>query len=206
MKASKPKPLYKPDDDPLFRLFDSGEMEHVYGLLVGLADPVPRAEREAMAAALRKLLGKPIAVLLNRIGESGRGAQAAEWDALERFALAVEVTAKRLGLSEPLDSAEAGELALDLRAAWLEFIAYAGAHRMYADMPRELAINSRKTAPLLASRKTVTAHARGDHDRIRADYARLKAEGARGIAKTLAKKYDRSPGGIRNIWSKRLKN
>ena len=36
------------------------------------------------------------------------------------------------------------EIAGDLRAAWIEFIAFSAAHRMYSDLPKQLKSEKRK--------------------------------------------------------------
>lgn len=200
-------PTYKAGDGDLFQLFDTGELDHVcgkFGVLVELADPAPNSEREAMADALRSLLGRPIEALQARIIESGRGVNAVEWEALERFAFAVEATAMQL--PGPLRDDEARELAGNLRTAWVEAVFYASACRMYADLPRELEANKRKTESMREERDARAYAARVDHGHIRDRYAELKAAKARGIGKTLAAEFSITEGAIRNIWSTRDRN
>lgn len=200
----KVAPTYKAGDGDLLQLFDTGELDHVcgkFGVLVELADPAPNSEREAMADALRNLLGRPIKALQDRIIESGRGDGAVEWEALERFALAVEVTATQL--PGPLRDDEASTLASNLRAAWVEAGFYASAYRMYHDLPRELDVNKRKTESMREERDARAYAARVDHDYIRERYAELKAAKAGEIGKTLATEFSMAEGTIRNIWSKR---
>jgi hypothetical protein len=170
-------------------------------VLAELADPAPNSEREAMSDALRSLLGRPIEALQARIIESGRGVNAVEWEALERFALAVEVTAMQL--PGPLSDDEARALASNLRTAWVEAGFYASAYRMYHDLPRELDVNKRKTESMREERDALAYASRVDHDHIRERYAELKAAKARGIGKTLATEFSIAEGTIRNIWSTR---
>jgi hypothetical protein len=198
---------YKPGDDHPVQLFDTGEMEHVCDLVRDSYDPAPEGHRSGLAQSLTRLLLRPVESFIDRLHETGRGASAAEFDAADELRTCVENVAKLLTMSDDgtefasCTKDEAGKLADDLRAAWTRFIAYAGAYRMYSDLPREW----ERTAGMRASRATAADHARGDHERIRADYAELKAAGERNIAKKLATKYNRNDQDIRNIWSKRSK-
>lgn len=195
---------YQAGDDKLLLLYDPGELDHVCGksgLLIELADPAPNSEREAMAEALRNLLGMPIERLQARIVESGRGTNATEWDALERFALAVESTAVQL--PGPLDKDGALALSTNLRAAWLEFIAYGSAYRMYYDLPREFEVNKRKTATMRDVRNAMAYAAEVDHGLVITRYAELVAAKARGKRRTVAAEFGLAENTVRNIWNVR---
>ncbi len=132
MKPSKkPYALYRTDDDALFLLFDTGEMEHVCALL---------ACGERIQNAMLQLIAAPLRELIRRIYESGRGDSASELDAVNRFLSCTEITASILTLSEgqELESGEAKKLSDNLQRAWEGFIAHAAAPRMYHDLPRAL--------------------------------------------------------------------
>lgn len=138
--SAKPKfkGEYQAGDDDLFRLFDTGEMEHVHDLI---------ASGERIQDGLLRLVVKPLRQLISRIFESGRGTSAPEYPAATSFLSCAETTASCLALSEgrDLEKEEARELADDLRTAWTEFIAHAGAYRMYHALPIELVKAEKKS-------------------------------------------------------------
>lgn len=201
----KVAPTYRLGDNELFQLFDIGEADHVRDLLADLADPASEAQREAMSKTLLDLLGRPIEKLRERIFESGRGANASELDSLDRFALAVRLAALRLSNCRILDEELAREYADDLHAKWIGFIAYAGAFRMYHDMPREMAANKRRTAAMRDKRDALAYGARVDHSLVISRYAELVAAKARGKRKTVAAEFGMSESAISTIWNNRKK-
>lgn len=198
----KPAPTYRAGDDELFSLFDTFQLDRVRDLLHEMADPTPKSEREGMADALRRLLGVPVNNLKRRILDE-RGARASELDAVTRFAEAVEAVAVDLESASPLDATAARDLATTLRAAWLEFIAYAGAFRMYHDLPRELEHNRTKTKVIREKRAALAYAQRVDHDLVVAEYAKLKAQGARGLRAAVAAQFGIKAQTVANIWADR---
>lgn len=215
----KVAPTYRPGDNELFQLFDIGEADHVRDLLADLFDPASEAQREAMSKTLLDLLGRPIEKLRERIFESGRGANASELDSLDRFALAVRLAALRLSNCRQLDEELAREYADDLHARWIGFIAYAGAFRMYHDMPRDLEdaaaraaaaikqqdANKRRTAPMRDKRDALAYAARVDQSLVISRYAELVAAQARGKRKTVGAEFGLSQSTVKNIWNNRKK-
>lgn len=198
----KPPTIYRAGDDDLFLLFDTGDVDHVYNLLLGLAEPTPKSERDGMAVTLRRLLSVPLGTLKARILRA-RGAQASELDSVVRFARAVEAIALDLESRSSLDSIAAADIATTLRAAWIEFIAYAGAFRMYHDLPLRLEINSNKTKGMLDARGALAYAQQVDHGLIVAEYAKLKAEGAHRLRATVAARFGIAEQTVANIWNKR---
>ena len=201
----KGAPTYKPGDDDLTLLFDTGDVDHFHYLIVNLADPASEAQRESMSQSLRDLVGKPIEKLRERIFESGRGTSAVELEPLDRFALGVRLAALRLSRCTALSEELAQEYADDLKRVWINFIAYGAAHRMYWDLPREWQVNKDKTAAMRDQRDALAYGARVDHDLIIKRYAELVAAKKRGIRKTVATEFGLSENTIRNIWNGREK-
>jgi hypothetical protein len=141
--------MYKDQDNDLFQLFDTGEMDHIYDLVFNCHDPAPKEYRSNLSESLGKFLLAPTEKFISRIYESGRGSNAAEFDASIGFRDCIENVMKLLSLSNEDGEMPAGvahELAHDLRLAWLEFIARSAAHRMYSDLPRQLEEAKKRSA------------------------------------------------------------
>ena len=155
--------MYKNQDDDLFQLFDTGEMEHVCDLVFNCHDPAPNGYRATLSESMEKFLLAPTEKFINRLYESGRGSNAVEFDASVGFRDCIENVMKLLSLSSEdgeMPAEVAQEMARDLRLAWLEFIAMSAAHRMYSDLPKQLeeakkrSVRNRLAAGML--RKEVT--------------------------------------------------
>lgn len=129
MKTKTPS-MYAVGDHALFGLFDTGEVDHVCELVRDLHD-------QALASSLRKLLLVPIDQFIDRLHSTGRGVCAEEYPAATMFRKKVDEVAT-LCEGGLLDVDAATKLANDLESSWLRFIARAGAHRMYDDLPRDL--------------------------------------------------------------------
>lgn len=202
---------YKLGDDQLFQLFDIGEMEHVCDLVRESYDPAPKGHRNGLAQSLTRLLLRPVESFIYRLHETGRGASASEFDAADELRTCVENVAKLLAMSDDgtgfasCTKDEAGELAGDLGSAWTKFIAYAGAHRMYADLPREMETNHRKTERMRDGRDARAYAAQVDHRLIIARYAELLAAKARSKRKTVAEEFGLSESMVSKIWNNRDK-
>lgn len=207
----KPAPTYKLGDEQLFQLFDTGEMEHVCDLVRESYDPAPEGHRSGLAQSLTRLLLRPVESFIYRLHDTGRGASASEFDAADELRACVENVAKLLTMSDDgtefasCTKDEAGELADDLGSAWTRFIAYAGAYRMYADLPRELEANERKTKAMRDTRDAIAYAARVDHSLVIARYAELAAAKVRGIRKTVAGEFGLSESMVSKIWNNRDK-
>ena len=132
--------MYRCGDEPLFRLMDVTEMGHVCELVRQSDDPVALGYRRSLADSLRETLLPPIEHFIDRLHETGRGFDALEYPAAVAFRSAVEGVAQNLALSEggSLDHDVSNELAGELRAAWVEFIAFAAACFMYDTLPQRL--------------------------------------------------------------------
>jgi hypothetical protein len=146
VKTKRHDGMYKDSDEMLFRLFDTGEMEHVCDLVRHLNDPVLNGERTGLSKSLRNNLLAPLNYFIGRLHESGRGINASEYPAADEFRSAVENVAGLLALSEgrSMDVHGASELADDLESSWTRFIAHAAAFRMYDDLPRDLTKQRRR--------------------------------------------------------------
>ena len=212
---------YKIGDDELFQLFDIGEMEHVCDLVKDSYDPAPKGHRNGLAQSLTKHLLAPVENMIHRLHETGRGTSASEFDAADDLRSCTENVAKLLAMSDDgtCSKDEAKELADDLCNAWTKFIAYAGAFRMYHDMPRDLEdtaaraaeairqqeANMLRTAPMRDKRDALAYAAQVDHGLVISRYAELVATKARGKRKTVAAEFGMSENTIKNIWNKRKK-
>lgn len=203
----KPAPTYKPGDDKLFPLFDTFQMERVCELVEDSYDPAPEGHRGRLSQSLTRLLIQPIESFIERLYETGRGVNASEFEAADELRACAENVAESLATSDDGTCAkhEAGELADDLHRAWIKFIAYASAHRMYADLPREMETNVRKTKPMREVRDAMAYAAQVDHLRIIERYSELLAAEVRGKRKTLAKEFGLSESMISKIWNERAK-
>lgn len=165
MTKSTPK-TYRASDGDIFGLFCTGGMEHVCDLIKDSNDPAPKGWRTDLAGSLTTKLLPFVELMIDRLHESGRGYNAAEFDATNAFRICIENVAQSLAMSEGgtngsnYSNDETKKLADDLCNAWTKFIAYAAAHRMYDDLPRELvkAKNRSKQASVNASNphKSVT--------------------------------------------------
>lgn len=192
--------MYKHGDEMLFRLFDVVEMEHVCDLVRQTSDPVPNGYRTGLSERLRDLLLAPINCFIDRLYESGRGFNASEYPAADAFRTTVENLAQNLTLNEAssMDSRAASELTDALRSSWIEFIAQAGAYRMYDDLPRDLAKKRQRSvagSEAVKKRKRLVRKLPAD---IVAQFERLVAKGCtdRDARSKLRQKYGVSRQGI----------
>jgi hypothetical protein len=203
----KAAPTYKTGDDELFQLFDIGEMEHVCELVKDSYDPAPKGHRNGLAQSLTRLLLQPVENMIQRLHETGRGANASEFNAADELRTCTENVSKLLAMSDGATCSkdEASELAGDLCNAWTKFIAYGSAFRMYHDMPREVDTNKRKTAAMREARDALAYGSRVDHHLVIERYAELVAARARGKRKTVAAEFDLSENTVKNIWNSREK-
>jgi hypothetical protein len=166
--------MYKDKDDDLFQLFDTAEMDHVYDMVADCHDPAPKEHRSTLGDSLSKFLLSPLEKFICRLYESGRGSNASEFDACVSFRDCIENVMKILSLSNDeggMPPEVSREIAQDLRAAWMEFIARSAAHRMYHDLPNALE-NARKRSirnrfSAVIPRKNV---AKADLEKYREDF------------------------------------
>ena len=128
--------LFAPDD-AVFRLFDPAELDHVCELVADSCEPHPTRYFSAIAKSLHDLALHPLHLFIERaLVTHGRNlAGLSEAQAL-RMVLAGIV--HEFSHCPTLTKSQAANNAEILRAAWLEFIVYAGAYRVYADLPQEL--------------------------------------------------------------------
>lgn len=133
--------MYQPNDTEFFNLFIPDVVENACDYISRLDDPAPKGSRQGMAEALVKLLHAPVGRFVARLHETGRGMNATEYEAAENLRASASDIAKELMEAEidgVLTRMKSHELADRLRVAWLTFIAYAAAYRMYDDLPRDL--------------------------------------------------------------------
>lgn len=201
-KRTPKKPrIFKCGDDDLFILFDTGEAEHVAGLIRDLADPATQKDRDAMAEALRRLLIAPLESLRLRYLEAGHSID--RDDPLDRLSECAEITAQIISNRQAMDKTETAELADDLFQRWMMFIAWGAAHRMYADMPNELDAGMKRTATIREKRACASANAPDLHRQIIEHYAALQAQGMRGLRKIVARDFHVAGSTVKNIWNAR---
>lgn len=144
MKKNTSK-TYHADDDEFFTLFYTGERDHICDLIKESFDPVSNGYRASLAESLNRLLLQPVKRLILRLHETGRGTNAVEFEPADKFRESIEYVSQALAMSDdgtncpPYTKADTEELSDILCDSWTKFIADAGAHRMYHDLPRELA-------------------------------------------------------------------
>ena len=148
--------LYTPDDDQIFSLFDTGVIDHVCEIVETIFDEEESGYRTAMAESFERLLLRPLDDFVRRLYETGRGAHASEHDAAVAFRDYVQKLTFEFQKHEgqALARETTHQWSQILRSSWVTFIAFAGAHRMYADLPNEL--KTKRDNPK-GPRKKVTA-------------------------------------------------
>jgi len=116
-------------------LFDTGEMDHVCDAVRVNIVNVSGGYPSLMNEPLRKYLLAPLDDYLAEHWE--QGSRQVHVDAAQRFYEKAEKLAELFEDQWPFDEEDGKAWAYGLRFAWLEFIAYGAAHRMYHDLPAE---------------------------------------------------------------------
>jgi len=140
--------MYKDEDGDLFQLFDIGEMNHIYDLILNCHDPAPKGHRAILAEVLAEFLLPTAEQFVTRLYESSRGSNATEFDAAVGFKDCIEIVIRLISLrgdDGEMPSAVSHEIAQSLRSAWIEFIAMGAAYRMCSDLPKELKIAKKRS-------------------------------------------------------------
>lgn len=185
---------YRPGDTDLFDLFDTNYMRHVCEAIADCCDPVPPGWRAGLAQALKTKLMPVVSLMIARLWEDGRGTNASEYSATERFGECVENIADLIVGAEGrgVTRDDARGYAESLRLAWTTFIAEASAHRMYDDLPRDLATAERTSAVQrekarkLRKAKTIT---KGDVESFLSEYERKEGH-RQGAIKAACRHFD----------------
>ena len=158
--ASKPA-MFVLEDEPLFRLFDLDERDVVVRAISDAHDlphigfQTEPGRRTSLAFKLRERLLTSVVAYMDRLQAAGAGFQAPEYHA------AVSLMGEINRVAAALESSEGGELSGDaavalgqtLRLEWTNFIGDASAHRVFLDIPAELAaLQARKAQARVASK------------------------------------------------------
>lgn len=128
----------QPGSYPWTDLFDPYLMERVCDLVRETVLIVSMGHSSMLHEPLRANLLAPLEAYIEAHWRSVWGVQIHVQAARQLFHV-VDQLADRFDEGYPFSVSDAGDCRTALRRAWLEFIAFGAAHRMYDDLPRERA-------------------------------------------------------------------
>lgn len=128
--------MFTLQDNDIFLLFDTGEVDHVCNLIADTQNVTPKNHKACLAHSLNELAIIPIGDYVSKLYEiDATGSIESALKLKEKL----EVIARLLELTNDCEVFhDASFLAKSLKGVWLEFIAYNSAYRIYHDMPKSL--------------------------------------------------------------------